>query len=84
MNPVTGDSVSVMWNESRIALASTLSFDTPTREANARLIAAAPDLLEALEEILGHNYIAFVEEGPISDDEWKRAKAAIAKAKGEA
>lgn len=46
------------------------------REANARLIAAAPDLLEALEEIV-----------TISDrdhDAWERARAAVAKAKGAA
>ena len=46
------------------------------REASARLIAAAPDLLEALEFAL--HYI------PVEDAEgmWK-ARAAIAKAKGE-
>ena len=43
-------------------------------DANARLIAAAPELLEALKEVVA-----------ISDrkhDAWDRAKAAIAKASG--
>jgi hypothetical protein len=44
--------------------------------ANARLIAAAPDLLEALEDLLS---------GRDSDIDWRvAARAAIAKAKGEA
>lgn len=45
-------------------------------EANARLIAAAPEMLEALEGILA-----------ITDRDhaaWNKARAAIAKAKGEA
>jgi hypothetical protein len=44
-------------------------------EANARLIAAAPDLLEALEEIVRKDLLA----GTILND----ARAAIAKARGE-
>lgn len=46
------------------------------RTADARLIAAAPDLLAALEEVVS-----------LSDRDhaaWDRARAAIAKAKGEA
>jgi len=49
-------------------------------EANARLIAAAPDLLESLEELLSHlgptGYIATCGK-PATD----KARAAIAKAK---
>ncbi|WP_420431500.1 hypothetical protein [Candidatus Poriferisocius sp.] len=42
-------------------------------DANGHLIAAAPDMLTALEELCG-----------LWDDEtWSKAKAAIAKAKGE-
>lgn len=44
------------------------------RDANARLIAAAPDLLEALKEVIA-----------LSDrkhEAWDKAKAAIAKAEG--
>lgn len=51
-------------------------------EANARLIAAAPDLLAALEALYDHpSYTA------LDDDElalWDAAKTAIAKAKGPA
>ena len=51
------------------------------REANARLIAAAPELLEALREIF-HD----VKQGAIPNDDdewWKKASTAIAKATGE-
>ena len=47
-------------------------------EANARLIAAAPDLYEALQ--------AFIDAGDGHDDftdEWPAARAALAKARGE-
>ena len=51
-------------------------------DANARLIAAAPDLLAALEAawpgLSGQSY-----ERPISEV-WEQARSAIAKAKGEA
>ena len=49
------------------------------KEADAYLIAAAPDLLEALVAIVGDSSIQRV-----SDDLHKKARAAIAKAKGEA
>ena len=45
-------------------------------EANARLIAAAPELLEALKELTGHINERF------SGGVWDRARAAIAKAEG--
>ena len=55
----------------------------PAMEANSRLIAAAPDLLEALERM---TYLQ--SGGPVKSsdaDKWlKEARAAIAKAKGEA
>lgn len=50
-------------------------------EANARLIAAAPELLEALEDVLGATLLAFPSLGhqpPVI-----RAVAAIAKARGQ-
>ena len=47
-------------------------------EANARLIAAAPDLLAALEELCEDKYLA----DPINADRMRSARAAIAKAKG--
>ena len=46
-------------------------------EANARLIAAAPDLLEALESIVGGS------TQRVSAELHTRAQAAIAKAKGD-
>jgi hypothetical protein len=46
--------------------------------ANARLIAAAPDLLAALEDLLGDKYLA----DPINADRMAEARAAIAKATG--
>ena len=49
-----------------------------TDEANMRLIAAAPDLLEALVAIAGDFSVQRV-----SDDLHAKARAAIAKAKGE-
>ena len=60
--------------------------NTPTiNEANARLIAAAPDLLEALEDlILLAQAVMHENGGYMVDDELSDARAAIAKAKGEA
>ena len=54
-------------------------------EADARLIAAAPDLLEALEDlILLAQAVMHENGGYMVDDELSDARAAIAKAKGEA
>lgn len=47
------------------------------RAANARLIAAAPELLEALERVSRW-------QGKLSYDDWEQVDAAIAKARGEA
>ena len=47
-------------------------------EANARLIAAAPEMLAALEELCADKYLA----DPINSDRMEKAKAAIAKVKG--
>ena len=57
-----------------------------TNKANARLIAAAPDLLAALEEVLPHLEDYFGKEygdDPPENDLLKRARAVIAKARGE-
>ena len=49
-----------------------------TEKANARLIAAAPDMLEALRELLADPYLS----DPINADRMTCARAAIAKAEG--
>ena len=46
--------------------------------ADAELIAAAPDLLDALRELCADPYLA----DPINDDRMAKAKASIAKAEG--
>lgn len=51
------------------------------QEANARLIAAAPELLDALERLAD---LYDTDEGCRSLPEYREARAAIAKAKGEA
>jgi hypothetical protein len=54
-------------------------------EANARLIAAAPDLLEALKVLADQRWTDRPFHGPGSQDEWlKKAAAAIANATGAA
>lgn len=53
----------------------------PENEANARLIAAAPDLLEALEYMI-EEATSGQFSNP-SEEEIQKARAAIAKAKGE-
>lgn len=61
-------------SEGKRAICKVLGY-SGTLEQNANLIAAAPDLLEALQEVVR-----------ISDrnhDAWDKAKAAIAKANGE-
>lgn len=56
-------------------------------EANAQLIAAAPDLLAACEEALNGLYVEHVENCTLKDcsytDTGKKLSAAIKKAKGE-
>lgn len=55
-------------------------------EANTRLIAAAPDLLEALEKLVSYDDMAEDDEGNLMvhyADMVNSARAAIAKARGE-
>lgn len=49
-------------------------------EANARLIAAAPDLLAALRELCADKYLA----DPINTERMKNTRVAISKAEGNA
>ena len=80
-------------------IATVQTFDNPDWAANARLIASAPDLLEALEGLLGSDLVKWfppwppegnTEKGPPWSEELKQraapllaARAAIAKATGE-
>ena len=62
------------------------SSSLPEWEANARLIAAAPDLLEALEQlVIEYDDVELANAEPSSlTAAFNAARAAIAKAKGEA
>jgi hypothetical protein len=53
---------------------------TPEWRENARLIAAAPEMLAALKELLADKYLA----DPINADRMAKTRAAIAKAEGNA
>lgn len=55
----------------------------PEREANARLIAAAPDLLEALQNVVDAWSSQFERQGHMAPEWAKKARAAITKATGE-
>ena len=66
-----GYRVAQTWDQDRCCL------PTPTMEADARVIASAPDLLAALENLLGDWERV---HGPVPEDH--EARAAIAKAKG--
>jgi hypothetical protein len=66
---------SAMSREDHLALSG-----NKTALANARLISAAPDLLEALEAVLFDTRLRKFQLGPIQE---QKARAAIAKAKGE-
>lgn len=63
----------------RYTLAHVYDGETANMEANARLIAAAPELLDALEGVL---QVDCDSEDWHQDEAWERAKNAIAKAKG--
>jgi hypothetical protein len=56
---------------------------SPTVVANARLIAAAPRLLAALEWALGYGEFEFRPNDGDDIDAYQKAKAAIAKARGQ-
>lgn len=62
-----------------VAVVGTINEQTPRNTANARLIAAAPDLLTALERILKEH----ADGEYIAVEDVAHARAAIAKARGE-
>lgn len=68
----------VRWHANGMPLVTLGNYAPDERRANARLIAAAPDLLEALEELL--NALPSATTHPAI----KAARAAIARATGEA
>lgn len=70
--------VGVYWDEARQALAA---YESTNPEPVARLIAAAPDLLEALEAIMGSDFFEW--NGSAAFWLQDKVKAVIAKAKGE-
>jgi hypothetical protein len=84
---IFGD-VNITGPEDALAIAAVVSNMRPRGQviANARLIAAAPDLLAALEAILadvGDVSMDGYHEGVIHSDEVNAARAALAKARGE-
>lgn len=74
-----------VWGEEHVADVKT--YERDARKANARLIAAAPDLLEAL-QVLFASYKALADSGDAGNwkienqPEGKQALAAISKATG--
>ncbi len=63
-------------NGYRIELTDGTKFPTGKNEANARLIAASPDLLSALQGLVS----AFCPPDDTTSEHWVKARAAIAKA----
>lgn len=69
----------VVWSEETGDIAYALFHDAEVGNANARLIAAAPEMLEALLALMGAIRVAGLHAPPATD----MAAAAIAKAMGE-
>lgn len=67
--------------QDQIVMACSVTDDNGCMKANARLIAAAPELLEALKRLLGAYERLKPLQSLVSDPE-KQAQAAIAKATG--
>ncbi len=77
---VTNQSGLVTAGKNRLHIAQTATIGMGhAADANARLIAAAPDLLAALRELLADPYLS----DPINTDRMAQARAAITKATGE-
>ena len=65
-----------IYSQDGAEIAEILQGLTPEWRENARLIAAAPEMLAALKELLADKYLA----DPINADRMARTRAAIAKA----
>ncbi len=79
---IAAENLDVIGKNGRVAMLDCDDIDADTLRANARLIAAAPDLLNALDGLLDYlrDYDAdYPEAAPI----FGKARAAIAKATGE-
>ena len=77
--PWIADGAQIFTSDTNVAQANGYRIDRETVAANARLIAAAPELLEALQKIAGNTY----DEWTNGADAARIARAAIAKATGE-
>ena len=78
------DGSKLMVHAGDVWVASTMGVRGDTGEANARLIAAAPDLLEALYPFVAQNTSEEFITITVKSAHVTRARAAIAKATGEA
>ena len=78
-----GNCIVILGDDLRVAIV--LGSDNEETNANARLIAAAPDLLEALENLHANiaEYARINNLGGFDNQDMQQARAAIAKAKGE-
>ena len=77
---------SIIYIEPSVACVTGHKYSQAEIDANARLIAAAPDLLEALENLHANiaEYARINNLGGFDNQDMQQARAAIAKAKGEA
>jgi len=83
--PVMGDDglvASVALRDYSVKKSQRWQADDEERDANARLIAAAPDLLVVLEHAVARAEVANAEGNPILSAWLPDARAALAKAKG--
>lgn len=72
--------IAILSDEDQLA---TVYGETGENQANANLIAAAPDLLEALEVLKDAFIVAVGATSPYAREALRRPMAAIAKARGE-
>jgi hypothetical protein len=82
VNPMNGGDDGIPFSVANVCCSSPGYRDGGLQEANARLIAAAPELLEALRELLEDTQHANHDCGDLSYCPVSKARAAIAKATG--
>ena len=81
--PWIADGAQIFTSDTNVAQANGYRIDRETVAANARLIAAAPELLEALEQMVSVFLDTEGRHGESKNDAMDAARAAIAKATGE-